>query len=259
MAQWAVILGGSSGFGLATAKKLAAEGLNLYILHRDRRSYAKTLSTEWESIRAQGVSCVAVNVNALDQEKQPSIVEDMRSTIGEGQVRCMLHSIAQGNVKPLAGSQEERLTAEDFEQTIYAMGTSWQVWTQLLIDARLFADNARTWALTSEGSQMAGQHYAAVASAKAALETLCKYMAKEYAPLGLRSNLINAGVTRTRALEGIPGHEVYIEKALERNPFGRLTQPEDVANVFALLAKPEADWINGAVIRVDGGEQISGW
>lgn len=259
MAHWAVILGGSSGFGLATAKKLASDGYHLYILHRDRRSFAKTLEPEWERIRGFGVECIAQNTNALDPDKQATILDEIQGHVGKKQVRCLLHSIAQGNVKPLVGQDGERLTTEDFEQTIYAMGTSWQVWTQLLIDADLFADKGRTWALTSEGSQLAGKNYAAVGAAKATLETLCKYMAREYAPLGLRANLISAGVTKTRALEGIPGHEAFIENALARNPFGRLTKPEDVANVFSLLARPEADWINGSVIRVDGGEQISGW
>jgi NAD(P)-dependent dehydrogenase (short-subunit alcohol dehydrogenase family) len=47
-------------------------------------------------------------------------------------------------------------------------------------------------------------------------------------------------------------------QALSRNPMGRLTTPEDVANVIGLLATDEAGWINGEVIRVDGGEHISG-
>lgn len=258
MAQWAVILGGSSGFGLATAKKLAGDGYHLFIVHRDRRSYAKTLVDVWAGIRSTGVECIAVNANALDENRLPALLQEMRQTIGTGQVRILLHSLAQGNVKPLVGNEEGRLAAEDFSQTIYAMGTSWQVWTQGLLDHKLFTDQARTWALTSEGSTIAAQNYAAVGAAKAVLETLCRYMAREYAPFGLRANLVNAGVTRTRALEGIPDHEAYIESAIARNPFGRLTTPEDVANVFSLLARPEADWINGSIIRVDGGEQISG-
>ena len=45
---------------------------------------------------------------------------------------------------------------------------------------------------------------------------------------------------------------------IKRNPFGRLTKPEDVANVISLLAMDESAWINGSLIRVDGGEHISG-
>ena len=56
----------------------------------------------------------------------------------------------------------------------------------------------------------------------------------------------------------IPGSAHLKAQARVRNPFGRLTSPEDVANVIYLLSLPEAAWINGEVIRVDGGERISG-
>lgn len=259
MAQWAVILGGSSGFGLATAEVLAERGFHLFIIHRDRRSFARGLGPTWEAFKAKGVHCEVRNANALDAAQMAALVKEIQEAAGSHTVQLLMHSIAQGNVKPLAGHPDERLTADDFQQTIYAMGTSWREWTQALLDAGLFANTGRTLALTSEGSQLAGQHYAAVGAAKATLEALCKYMANEYARFGIRSNLINAGVTRTRALEGIPGHEAYLAAAQKRNPLGRLTTPEDVAKVIALLAQPEADWINGATIRVDGGEQISGW
>ena len=60
------------------------------------------------------------------------------------------------------------------------------------------------------------------------------------------------------ALAAIPGSDHMKANARVRNPFGRLTTPQDVANVIGLLASDEAAWINGEVIRVDGGEHISG-
>jgi enoyl-[acyl-carrier protein] reductase III len=55
----------------------------------------------------------------------------------------------------------------------------------------------------------------------------------------------------------IPGNEKIKKYSLFRNPFKRLTIPEDVANVVYLLCKDEASWINGSIIPVDGGEHIS--
>ena len=55
----------------------------------------------------------------------------------------------------------------------------------------------------------------------------------------------------------IPGNNKLKKHSLERNPFDRLTLPEDVANVVYLLSKDEAAWINGTIIVVDGGEHIS--
>jgi NAD(P)-dependent dehydrogenase (short-subunit alcohol dehydrogenase family) len=60
--------------------------------------------------------------------------------------------------------------------------------------------------------------------------------------------------------QGIPGSERLVEGALARNPSGRLTTPQDVARLIALLAKPgpAADWVTGNVLHVDGGEDIVG-
>ena len=66
------------------------------------------------------------------------------------------------------------------------------------------------------------------------------------------------GVTETPALRLIPGNAHLKAEARSKNPYGRLTVPEDVANMVYLMALPEAAWVNGALIRVDGGEHISG-
>jgi NAD(P)-dependent dehydrogenase (short-subunit alcohol dehydrogenase family) len=138
------------------------------------------------------------------------------------------------------------------------MGTSVLGWAQALLERRLFADDARIFGLTSEGNEVAWKGYAAVAAAKVALESIARSMAVEFAPYGIRSNVIQAGVTDTRALQAIPGSDQLKAQARLRNPFGRLTTPRDVANVIYLLSTAEAGWINGEVIRVDGGEHISG-
>jgi enoyl-[acyl-carrier-protein] reductase (NADH) len=79
-------------------------------------------------------------------------------------------------------------------------------------------------------------------------------MAVEFSPLGLKSNVIQAGLTETPSLKMISGSDKLIETGVKRNPLGRMTKPEDVANVVYLLCTDEAAWINGALIHVDGGE-----
>ncbi len=63
-------------------------------------------------------------------------------------------------------------------------------------------------------------------------------------------------MTDTPALRRIPGNDILIENAIARNPYHRLTTPEDVARIISLLVRPEAGWINGAIIAADGGENI---
>lgn len=302
---WAVILGGSSGFGLATARALAARGMNLCLVHRDRRGSMTRIEPEFEKLRETGVKLVTENADALDPATREDIVERLGGALGaSGRVRVLLHSIAFGNLKLLApqvpvparaasalaaelaidpdrvanaaselfasGVDElaslalparygtQLLEDDDFGRTIHAMGTSLLGWTQSILARGFFASDSRIFGLTSEGNTVAWKGYAAVSAAKAALEALARSMAVELAPHGIRTNVIQPGVTDTPALRAIPGHERLRAGARLRNPFRRLTTPEDVADVIALLVRDEAAWINGTVIRVDGGEHIAG-
>lgn len=255
---WAIILGGSSGMGLASATQLAKSGMNLCLVFRERRSQLKILETELDKIRTEtGVQIITFNKDAINPEVMVEVVAEIKEQLsGALCVRLLLHSIARGNLKPLGSEEKLNLTSFDFELTIDAMALSWYRWTKALIKAELFAEDARLLAFTSEGSHRAWKGYAAVAAAKASLESLMRAMALEFAPLGLRCNVLQPGVTDTPSLRMIPGNEKMIEAAQNRNPFGRLTAPQDVGRVVELMCRDEAAWINGAIIPVDGGESI---
>lgn len=128
--------------------------------------------------------------------------------------------------------------------------------SSLLLASKLIGNNSRMIALTSEGNDRVLPNYGAIASAQSVLETIVKYLAVELAPFGITINAIQPGVTDTSSLRLIPGAENIISKTQERNPFHRLTTPGDVANVVYLLSQPEASWINGSLIHVDGGEHL---
>ena len=155
-------------------------------------------------------------------------------------------------------SADSFLEEEDMARTIHSMGTSLLGWTQALRERALFAPDARVLGLTSEGNAVAWKGYAGVAASKVALESVSRSIAVEMAQFGIRSNIVQAGVTDTPALRVIPGSGHLKAQARTRNPFGRLTTPEDVAAVIYLLSLPESAWINGEIIRVDGGERVSG-
>ncbi|MCL4223556.1 MAG: SDR family oxidoreductase [Myxococcales bacterium] len=268
--HWALVLGGSSGFGLAAAHRLARHGMNVAIVHRDRRGAMAAIEPAFEAIRALGVGFAAWNLDALAAEGRRTVLDALAERLGErGRVRVLLHSIAFGNLKLLAPlppghpatgayDPDARLDEEDFARTIHAMGTSLVSWTQDVHARGLFAPSARVLGLTSEGNEVAWRGYAAVAAAKCALESVIRAIALELAPYGVRANVLQPGITDTPALRLIPGSERMKEEARARNPCGRLTTPEDVAGVIALLATDEAAWINGAILRVDGGERIGG-
>lgn len=308
--HWALILGGSSGFGLATAKKLAQCGMNVAVVHRDRKGAMVNIEPSFAEIRATGVGFAAFNVDALSEEGRRAVLDGLAERMGEGgRVRLVLHSIAYGNLKllvppaadakspglearrrlaaqlglpeetlasavqaaleggadalsaiadPPAHDAEALLDEEDFARTIFSMGTSLVSWTKDVLARGMFAPSARVLGMTSEGNEVAWRGYAAVAAAKVALESVGRALALELAPYGVRTNIIQAGVTDTPALRLIPGSQQMKAGAKLRNPFGRLTTPADVAGFIALLCTDEAAWVNGTVIRVDGGERIGG-
>ncbi|MFW7380561.1 MAG: SDR family oxidoreductase [Oligoflexus sp.] len=308
---WALILGASSGMGLASARKLAAEGYHIIAVHRDRKGAMPRIEKEFEHIAQYGRNLLTINENALTPEGRQSILAQISDSLGGGQIKVLLHSIALGNLKlaaplpppafrksqpgqrlellakelqvpqeKLASSikqlvqaghheladlisepsqfrEDDLLNEEDFTQTIQNMGTNLLFWVQDLFRRNMFAQDARVIGLTSEGNQKAWLGYAAVSAAKCALESVSRTIAKEFAPHGIRCNILQAGITETPALRLIPGSERMLAHARKRNPMGRLTTTYDVANAISLLCRPEAAWINGALIHVDGGEHLS--
>jgi enoyl-[acyl-carrier protein] reductase I len=254
---WALILGGSSGLGLATAKKLAKHGMNICVVHRNPRMQEEAISKEFKAIKQEGVQFKAFNSDAFNHQKREAIVQELKSILGENQkIKVLVHSVAKGNLKPMVSDEKAELQHDDFTLTIQAMGISLYDWTKSIFEAQLFAADARILSFTSEGNSKAWQSYAAVSAAKATLEAITRNIALEFAPYGIKANCIQAGVTDTTSLRMIPGSEQIIKHTLKRNPNKRLTTPEDVANVVYLLTKDEAAWITGTVIPVDGGEHL---
>ena len=136
---------------------------------------------------------------------------------------------------PAKYNNEELLHDEDFALTIHSMGSSLATWVQEIFKRKMFASDARIMGLTSEGNDIAWRGYAAVSAAKVALESIARSISVEYAPYGLRANIIQAGVTDTPALRLIPGSAHLKATAKLRNPFNRITTPEDVANFIYLM------------------------
>ncbi|MGB5526532.1 MAG: short-chain dehydrogenase, partial [Gemmatimonadota bacterium] len=111
--EWALILGGSSGFGLATAHKLSEHGLNICVVHRDRRGAMSRIEPEFERIRERGVTLVTFNQDALADDSRAEILDDLAQHLEAqgGRIRLLLHSIAFGNLKLIGPEAPSKSTA----------------------------------------------------------------------------------------------------------------------------------------------------
>jgi enoyl-[acyl-carrier protein] reductase III len=259
--DWVVVLGASSGFGAAAARAFAAEGYGVFGAHLDRRGAMAAVEALVGELRGHGVPVVFHNANAAGDEDRAAGVEQLRAAMGEGdRVRVLLHSLAFGTLRPFVPAEGEggALGRRQLEMTLDVMANSLVYWAQDLVSQGLLGRGGRIFAMTSSGSIAAWPSYGAVSAAKCALESHVRQLAVELAGHGITANAIMAGVTRTPALEKIPGSEELARRALERNPHRRLTEPDDVARCLVSLASPGTAWLTGNVLRVDGGESVCG-
>lgn len=259
--RWALIAGASSGFGEATAKELAREGLNIFGVHFDRRSSMDHVNEVIASLKALGRDVLFFNTNAADAEKRTEVLDLMqahwREIGGEHFVKVFLHSIAFGSMKPYVSEEPEgELTQMQMEMTVDVMGNNLVYWIQDLFRRKMLGKGSRIYAMTSAGGHSVIPGYGAVSAAKAVLESHIRQLAFELMPYGITANAIQGGVTVTPASSKIPGSDKLFEFARMRNPGGRLTTPQDVAEAIAALMSDKTQWMTGNVIRVDGGEDI---
>lgn len=253
---WGIVLGASSGFGAATARAFAKAGMNILGVHLDRKSTMENVKVLEEELLGLDVKCRFFNVNAADEIKRKEILTEMAPDV-KGNVSLLFHSLAFGSLLPFIESDPKaRLSKSQLDMTLDVMANSLVYWAQDLASDNWFNGNASVYAMTSAGSSKVWKSYGAVSAAKSALESHCRQLALELAPQKVRVNAILAGVTDTPALRKIPGNDSMVEVAKRRNPMGRLTTPEDVANAAVALSHPALAFMTGNVIRIDGGENI---
>ena len=138
---------------------------------------------DFEEIKSYGGAFLSFNADVLNEDKRLAILTQLKEKMGDmGAVRCLLHSIAKGNLKAMNNSELDAedgsgLQSGDFKITIENMAISLYSWTLEVFVQGLFAQDARVLSFTSEGSHKAWRNYAAVSAAKAALEAITRSIA----------------------------------------------------------------------------------
>jgi enoyl-[acyl-carrier protein] reductase III len=284
---WGLILGSSSGFGAACSRALAAAGYNIFGVHLDRKGAMPRVQEVIDDIARCGVQVKFFNKNVASDENRLEILKEITEILAgkpveldpsqnlaeaknreailariaavaqnhEGAIRAMLHSVAFGALNAYVDEDpKKQMTRAQLEMTLDVMANSLVYWCQDLARLRLIGKGSKIFSMTSAGSHRVIWGYGPVSAAKAALESHTRQLALELGPRGIRVNCFEAGVTDTPALRMIPGSDVIKSEALRRNPAGRLTTPEDIANTFVALMDARVEWVNGTVIKVDCGE-----
>lgn len=258
MSEWVLLLGGSTGHGAATAKRLASDGYGIIAFHFDRGDAKKVAEeTISEVSELTNDRCHYFNTNATSEEAMDKYIPQIKEITKGEPLKLLLHSIAFGTTTNFFG--EKPVTQRQMDMTVHVMGNSILYWTQKLFDLNLLTSGSRVLGLTSEGNYLAMEGYGPVSVAKVAMEAIIRQIGWELGEFGITANAVQAGITPTRALTKITENwEAWVESTKKRNPMRRTTTPEDVAKTISMLLKSEADFINCSIIYCDGGESRSG-
>ena len=266
--RWALILGASSGMGEATSLALAGAGYRICGIHLDFRAAIAHVDEIKGKIAAAGSEALYINMNAADDEKRANALATLGARFDQSRaegrhpyVRVVMHSLAFGSLVPfLAQDPKAGADRKKMEMTQDVMANSLVYWVQDAWHAGFLETGSKIYAMTSEGTSRVVPSYGVVSGAKAALESHVRQLAMEFARKGggVAVNSIRAGVTDTPALRKIPENQRMIDGTLARNPHGRMTTTQDVADAIVTLSATDSDWISGNIISVDGGEFVTG-
>jgi NAD(P)-dependent dehydrogenase (short-subunit alcohol dehydrogenase family) len=237
----AVVTGGNSGIGLASAKRLQEEGARVAILGRSR----KTLD---EAVKTIGNGVLAVQGDVTKLADVDRLYAEVSQKLGKIDVLFVNAGVAK--FAPLAETSESTYD-ENFDINIKGAYFTIQKALPLLNDGASIILN------TSVAGQTGNAGTSAYSATKAALRSLARTAAAELAGRGIRVNTVAPGpiVTPIFGRTGLPKEAVdeFAKAVIAKVPLKRFGQPEEVAGAVAFLASQDASYITGVEINVDGG------
>ncbi|AXG80827.1 SDR family NAD(P)-dependent oxidoreductase [Streptomyces paludis] len=239
----AVVTGGSTGIGLATAARLADEGAHVFITGRRKTE----LDAAIETIGASRATAVAGDISeAADLDR----LYDAVRARGQG-LDVLVANAAVGTFVTL-----EQTTEDHFDQTfgVNVRGTVFTVQKAL----PLLNDGASVILTSSTAADNGMEAFGAYAASKAAVRSFARTWSNELKGRGIRVNAVSPGGVETPGLANIFGGEETLSAVKENVAAtvakGRIGRPEEVAAVVAFLASDQSSYVVGANIYVDGGQ-----
>ena len=236
----AIVTGSSRGIGAAIAERLAAKSVAVIVNYANGREAAAQVV---QRIEAAGGRALAVQADIADPGSATALFDAAEQAFGGADILVNnAGTMALGAFAELSDAD----VARQFEVNVAG------VFRTLREAARRLRDGGRIVNFSSSVVGLYQPRYGAYAATKAAVEAMTHVLAKELAPRGITVNAVAPGPTETEMFLGGKSDE-QLRAIAAMNPFGRFGQPREIADVVAFLASPEASWVNGQILRVNGG------
>lgn len=239
----ALIAGGGRGIGAATAKLLAARGASVIVNYLQNEA---TASQVVDHIRTQGGQALAVQANVREKPQVAALIQTARD--------------AYGGIDILVDSSSPSGVFKSFEQMTweeFALGVNNELRAAFLLTKAVlpFMQASRYGRIVYISSGLAKtpsvEGAISIATAKAGLEAVARYIAKEYGSSGITANVVVPSMVETDLSVRIPAEHRQRLEAM--TPLGRIAQPEDIARVIAFFASDDSGFMTGVYAPVNGG------
>lgn len=237
----AIVTGSSRGIGAAIATRLAADGFAVIVNYT---SNEKAAAETVKKIQAAGGNAVAVKADVA-RPAEAALLFDKAEALFGGTDILVNNAAIMHDYKPLPEMDDEtfdRTIAVNFKGTF----------NTLRLAASRLREGGRVINFSSSLTKRLAPNYSIYAATKAAVEAMTNIYAKELRGRNITANVVAPGPTATEMfLTGKTAEQV--DFMAKMSPFERLGEPDDIANVVSFLAGPEAGWVNGQTIFVNGG------
>lgn len=249
--QTAVVTGGSSGIGMATAAALAREGANVVVNYHSSKQEAEQLV---DDIKKEGGKAIAVQANVSKPEEVKNL---FRITYDHYDTVDIL--VANSGMQKDADFFE--MSLDDWQKVLDVNLTGQFLCAQEAakefkrrgIDENKSVAAGKIICMSSVHDTIPWKGHINYATSKGGIMMMMKTMAQELAPHHIRVNGIGPGAIKTRINEDVWKSEEGRQDMLEKIPYNRIGEPDDVASGAVWLASDESDYVTGIVLYIDGG------
>jgi 3-oxoacyl-[acyl-carrier protein] reductase len=236
----AIVTGASRGIGAAIARRLSADGFAVIVNYAGKRDEAEALVTE---LRGAGGRAEAIQADVSDPAAVRRLFDDAERAFGG--IDVLVNNAGIMKLATLEGSDDALF---DSQVAVNLKGT----FNTLREAARRLRSGGRIVNLSSSVVGLLPPTYAVYAATKAGVEALTQVFVKELRGRDITVNAIAPGPTATDLfLHG--KSEETVERLAKQAPLERLGQPQDIAAAVAFLVGPDGAWVNGQILRVNGG------